>query len=191
MYKRQLDFRLVQIEQRLTELESPSAKFIPLEGSFEKPVSGAEKIQDLQRRIQELESLERERQVAHRRRAEEADRFQAQRRVQMAQVAAAAAEPMLDPTASEQAKLTAWRSIRRNAADFWTDEIVAEAVRIGTTSADPQIRADIWRQAHANHTNTQLVQPLLQALGNDPHRSVREEAAETCLLYTSPSPRDA
>ena len=87
-----LVFRLVQIEQRLAKLESPSAKFIPLDESFEEPVSGAEKIQELQHRIEELESLERERQGAQRRRAEEVERRQAQRSVQMAQVAAAAAE---------------------------------------------------------------------------------------------------
>ena len=107
----------------------------------------------------------------------------AQRRAQRAQMAAAAAGVMLDPVNDDMAKIRAWQNMRMNAAEYWSDAVVAEAVRIGTTAEDPQIRADIWRQAHANHTHPLLLQPLLQALTTDPDRSVREEAAETLDLY--------
>ena len=69
---------------------------------------------------------------------------------------------------------------------------VAEAVRLGTTSSDPQVRSDIWRHAHANHTHALLLLPLLYALTSDPDRRVREEAAETLDLYLDqPGVREA
>ena len=105
---------------------------------------------------------------------------------------AAAIETMMNPLANDQEKATAWGQVRANPAEYWTDTIVREAVWIGATSLDAQVRADIWRHAHANHTHPLLLQPLLQALASDPDRSVREEAAETLYLYLDqPGVREA
>ncbi len=73
--------------------------------------------------------------------------------------------------------------MRADAADCWTDSIVTEVVRIGLTSTEPNVRADVWRNAHAAHTHPLLLQPLLHALSSDPIGSVRAEAAETLNLY--------
>ncbi|MDH3420081.1 MAG: HEAT repeat domain-containing protein [Gammaproteobacteria bacterium] len=96
---------------------------------------------------------------------------------------AASAETIMSPVATEREKVMAWGMLRGNAADYWTDSIVAEMVRIGLTSSDPQVRADVWRTAHAAHTHPLLLQPLLQTLSSDPDENVRAEAAETLDLY--------
>ena len=112
-----------------------------------------------------------------------------ERRTQQAQQTA---EIMLDPYASDEMKASAWGDVRMFAAEAWTDAIVAEAVRIGTTSPDPQIRADIWLQAKANHTHPLLLQPLLEALSYDPSSGVRGMAAYTLALYLDqPGVREA
>lgn len=127
-------------------------------------------------RVAQLEQIEQDRRDLARRQAE-------QRQVQVAQMLADATRVMTDSDASDQAKAAAWRTLRMRAADSWTDAIVAEAVRIGTTSTDPMLRADIWRQAHSNHTHPLLLEPLMTALAEDSERSAREEAAETLDLY--------
>ena len=131
---------------------------------------------ELAARVAQLEQVEQDRRDLARRQAE-------QRQAQMAQMLADATRVMTDPDANEQMKAAAWRTLRMRAADSWTDAIVAEAVRIGTTSTDPMLRADIWRQAHANYTHPLLLEPLLTALAEDSERSAREEAAETLDLY--------
>lgn len=96
---------------------------------------------------------------------------------------AASAETIMSAVATEREKATSWGMLRGNAADYWTDSIVAEMVRIGLTSSDTQVRADVWRNAHAAHTHPLLLQPLLHTLSSDPDGSVRAEAAETLDLY--------
>lgn len=176
--------RLELLEQRYAEddYEPPSTSDEEGESVSDTAKSKQDDL-DISQRVARLEKMEQVRQEAERRRAEQAELIQAQRRRAMAQRAEAGARVMSDTTASDETKAGAWRNMRMNAVEVWNDEIVTEAVRIGTTSSDPQIRADIWRQAHANHTHPLLLQPLLQALANDPHRSVREEAAETLDLY--------
>ncbi len=137
-------------------------------------------IRIMNQRLTRLEKMQEARQVTDRRQAEFTEHV---RRISEVYTHEAAIRTMSDPSADDEMKATAWRSIRFSAAQAWTDEIVMEAVRIGTTANDPWLRADIWRQAHANHTNPLLLQPLLQALANDPDASVRSEAAETLDLY--------
>ena len=136
-------------------------------------------IRDVSERIARLEELEQARQESERQAAERTRFIQEQRSSYFAQRTEIGPQVMLDPAANDETKAIAWRNMRMNAAGVWNDQIVSEAVRIGTTSPDPQVRADIWRQAHADHTHPLLLQPLLQALATDPHQSVREEAAET------------
>ena len=178
--------RLERLENRLTEINTQPA---PASGSQAEPVtnesSGGQDIFGLDERLARLEQIEQDRQDAAQRRAEE-------RRLQLAQMTAAATEVMMNPIADDQMKAGAWGQIRMNAADAWTDVIVAEAVRIGTTSPNPQMRADIWRQAHAGRTHPLLLQPLLHAMANDTERTAREEAAETLDLYLDqPGVREA
>jgi len=94
-----------------------------------------------------------------------------------------AAATIMNPAATELDKVAAWGMIRSSAADSWTDSIVTEVTRIGMTSADPNVRADIWRNARAAQTHPLLLQPLLQALANDPDASVRAAAAGTLNQY--------
>ena len=194
-FHEELIIRLERVEQRLAELnidpahsdregeDSRGGVFEPA-GDEPEPYGVDEpNTRDVYERLARLETIEQERQESQRRREEERERVMAQRRAQRAQIAAAAAGVMLDPANDDMAKIRAWQNMRMNAAEYWSDAVVAEAVRIGTTAEDPQVRADIWRQAHANHTHPLLLQPLLQALTTDPDRSVREEAAETLDLY--------
>lgn len=97
---------------------------------------------------------------------------------------------VLDGTRTEQEKLEAWRALR--GAEEWGDTVVSEMIRLGETSEDPEIRADVWRQADGRDRNTLLVDPMLRALQSDPSPSVRSEAAETLGNYLSePGVRDA
>ena len=179
-----VNVRLQHLEQfhteRSDELRSSSA--VRIEAEHELTVDG-EDILNIEQRLARLEKVEQDRREKELRRAEQIELVQAQRRRAQAQMAEAAVRVMSDPTADDESKVQAWRGIRSNAAETWSDSIVAEAVRIGTTSSDPEVRADIWRQAHADRTHPLLLQPLLQALTTDQDRSVREEAAETLDLY--------
>lgn len=56
-------------------------------------------------------------------------------------------------------------------------------VSIGTSSNDPALRTDVWRQADGNGTHALLLPPMLNALLNDRDEKVREEAAETLEIY--------
>ncbi len=191
--------RIARIEQRLDALENPT--FRPLRTRADSPGTEQELIEgdfaepgpaELLERVARLEEIEVRRQEAQRQRAEQRRAIEEARRVERAQVAAAAVTLMIDPTVDDMAKMQAWGNMRMNARETWTDEIVTEAVRIGTTAEDGQVRADIWRQAHANHTHPMLLQPLLQAVASDPHPSAREEAAETLDLYLDqPGVREA
>jgi hypothetical protein len=170
----------------LTEVNTQPA---PASGSQVEPeteeISVGQDTFGLSERLARLEQIEQDRQDAAQRRAEE-------RRLQLAQMAAAATEVMLDPLADDQMKAGAWGQIRMNAAETWSYLIVAEAVRIGTSSTNPQMRADIWRQAHAGRTHPLLLQPLLYAMANDLERTAREETAETLDLYLDqPGVREA
>lgn len=178
--------RLERIENRLAEINTQPA---PASGPQVEPeteeIAGGQDTFGLGQRLARLEQIEQDRQDAAQRRAEE-------RRLQLAQMAAAATDVMLDPLADDQMKAGAWGQIRMNAAETWSDLIVAEAVRIGTSSTNPQMRADIWRQAHAGRTHPLLLQPLLYAMANDLERTAREEAAETLDLYLDqPGVREA
>ena len=177
--------RLQQLEQRHAEAGTETAPVSESRrGPAVAPVSGQDPY-DIDERLARLEEIEQTRQEAAQRRAEE-------RRLQVAQISAAAAEIMMNPIAEEQMKGAAWGQLRMNAAEAWTDLIVTEAVRIGATSSNPQLRADIWRQAHAGVAYPLLLQPLLYAMANDPERSAREEAAETLDLYLDqPGVREA
>lgn len=191
--------RLDAIERRLAVLETFGPQPLAYSssnptieddtGEREPSTRGTDEILE---RVARLEQIERDRQEAQRRRAAQRRAVEEARRVEQMQRAVTAMSVLTDPVVPDEAKARAWGSIRMNAADTWTDQIVAEAVRIGTTSPNAQIRADIWRQAHANRTHPMLLQPLLQALISDADRAVREEAAETLDLYLDePGVREA
>ncbi len=179
--------RLERLEQRLSDSDADPGRRdaveteIPLDreqGSNFEPERSAygPSSADVYERLARLEVIEQRRQDAAQARAE-------QLRAQFEQATARASEVMLDPTVEDRVKIESWAQIRMNAQSAWTDEIVAEAVRIGTTSTDPMVRANVWRQAHAGRTHPLLLQPLLFALTNDPETTAREEAAETLDLY--------
>jgi len=169
--------RLDRLETRLNDSdesgETPNSDSLEQEAEHNRVERNA---RDLFERLERLEKIEEDRRLAAERQAEA-------RRMQIARMTEAATVVMLDPSADDQMKARAWGQIRMNAANNWTDEIVAEAVRIGSTSTDPQIRADVWRQAHAGRMHPLLLQPLLHALANDSESTAREEAAETLDLY--------
>ena len=105
---------------------------------------------------------------------------------------AAAAATITNPAATDRDKVAAWGMIHASAADYWTDSIVTEMTRIGMTSADPNVRADIWRSARAGRTHPLLLQPLLQALASDLDGNVRVAAARTLDQYLDdPGVREA
>jgi flagellar biosynthesis GTPase FlhF len=185
--------RIERIEQRLDVLEGASVRpASDLRESADDADSTESLPADLYQRVARLETIEQDRQEEARRQAEQRRVIEEARRAERAQLAAAAAATMMDPAADDQSKAQAWQRMRMSAPDAWTDEVVAEAVRIGMSSQDPQLRADIWRQAHANHTHPMLLQPLLQALASDANNFVREEAAETLDLYLDqPGVREA
>ena len=176
---KELVVRLERLEQQVGREPGRNEPdgFVEAEGVMNVDVDD---IRIMNQRLTRLEKMQEARQVTDRRQAEFTEHV---RRISEVYTHEAAIRTMSDPSADDEMKATAWRSIRFSAAQAWTDEIVMEAVRIGTTANDPWLRADIWRQAHANHTNPLLLQPLLQALANDPDASVRSEAAETLDLY--------
>lgn len=88
---------------------------------------------------------------------------------------------VLDPTLGDDAKLIAWRELR--SAEIWGDDVVLEMIRIGQSSQDPSIRADVWRQAHGRDRNELLVLPMMDAMRNDLNSRVRAEATETLADY--------
>ena len=92
---------------------------------------------------------------------------------------------ILNPQLSELEKLEAWEALRNLGKDAWTDAVVFEMSQIGRTSQDPEVRADVWRQADAEAKSPALVPALLLALANDSVADVRSEAAETLEGYTS------
>lgn len=178
------DFRDIII--RLERLEEHRAR--EFEESETAPVAQAgpdmavavDDLRIVRERLARLEKMQEGRQSVDRQQAEFAEQA---RRMTEVYEHKDAIRVMSDPSSNDDMKATAWRSIRFYADQAWTDEIVLEAIRIGTTATDPWLRADIWRQAHANHTSPLLIQPLLQALSSDPDPNVRSEAAETLDLY--------
>lgn len=171
--------RLERLEQRHAD-ESGKSESESAVGAKAEETVAVDEVRTLTERITQLEKIQEAREVTDRRQAEFTEHL---RRISEVYTHDAALRAMADPSADDETKATAWRTIRYSADLAWTDEIVMEAVRIGTTSSDPWLRADIWRQAHANHTHPLLLQPLLQALVNDPDARVRSEAAETLDLY--------
>ena len=137
-------------------------------------------IRGIEQRVARLEEFANAQQEAGRR---EAEAMAAMNRRMARYEPDEAIRIMSDPSSNDEMKTKAWRSMRYSESELWTDSIVLEAVRIGTTADDPEVRADIWRQAHGNATHPLLVQPLLQSLANDLDPRVRAEAAETLDLY--------
>ena len=88
---------------------------------------------------------------------------------------------ILDPASDEAAKLKAWARLRWESE--WGDAVLQEMIRVGETSQDEDVRADVWRQADGESRNTLLVGPLIRALQSDPAEKAREEAAETLANY--------
>ena len=108
--------------------------------------------------------------------AEQRQREENQRRIATQQAV------ILDPRSDEKQKLTAWGQLRR-LEDGWNDGVVATMTQIGLTSSDPEVRADVWRQADARAKHPSMASALLQAMSTDAHPKAREEAAETLAEY--------
>lgn len=144
-----------------------------------------ERVDSLLARIERLEAALREQAVPETvpQPARTPEEDLARRRVAQQQLVATARNAILDPRATEAAKLEGWKQLRNGGPDAWTDAIVDEMVRIGLTSSDADVRADVWRQADANARSERIVPALLQALTGDADGRVREEAAETLENY--------
>lgn len=91
-------------------------------------------------------------------------------------------QAILSSTTDEQAKVDAWSQLRFE-KDSWTDAVVQQMVHIGLSSSDPEIRANVWRQADGRSRSDLLVPALLQAVQHDTSTDAREEAAETLVGY--------
>lgn len=171
--------RLDAIETRLIALElaPPNVGVLPA-GRIEQSTSIAES------RLVEIEAVLTKLAAAEARREEDVAEQVLRREMrdqERKERAVTARTTILDVTASEDLKLKAWRELRRVAP--WGDDIVNEMVRIGETSEDEAVRADVWRQADGKDRNVLLVRPMLSALANDPSERVRSEAAETLQNY--------
>jgi hypothetical protein len=84
-------------------------------------------------------------------------------------------------SAPETERLEALRGLRGARLPDGTDArlaVVDDMVRLAETSADAEVRADVWRQL-SHMTEQSMLSPLLSALRNDSVDKVREEAAET------------
>lgn len=82
---------------------------------------------------------------------------------------------------TEAQTLAALRALRFQRHDDGADarlDILPEVLEVARTSQDGSTRADVWRQL-SGVDDPQLLGPLLDALGSDPHPGAREEAAET------------
>ena len=92
----------------------------------------------------------------------------------------------LDPTASEEDRLLALGRLRHSeladGSDARTPEVVDAMILLAETTADPAVRADVFRQLHRSG-DPALKGPLLVALASDPSAEVRSEAAETLGDY--------
>lgn len=185
-----VDARFRELEARLTRLSmvKPSEP-TPARERF--PAAAEPGASAIEKRVAALEKQLVEARAKQRGSDPElAARFQEEARRALALNAEGARTTILDPGKSEAEKLGAWGALRN--ADSWGDSIVTEMIAIGETSADPDVRADVWRQADARSTNTLLVAPLMRALQSDADDRVRSEAAETLENYlTEPGVRDA
>lgn len=183
---------LQALARRVAALEQGTAAPDPKAAHVDVPARASADFPDLTALTERLDRLERE--LAELRRhvatlpvdpaaRREPDPTPEERAAQRAVEVRDAKVTILDPRADEAAKGKAWGALRFGPDDAWNDAIVAEMVRIGLTSTDDAIRADVWRQADGNRTHLALVPALLQALTADAAPGVREEAAETLANY--------
>ncbi len=86
----------------------------------------------------------------------------------------------LNPQASPEERLAALRTLR--AANARTSDVVQAMLQLHATSANPDVRADIFRQL-SGVKDAILKPPLINALLKDEHPKVREEAAETLASF--------
>ena len=91
-------------------------------------------------------------------------------------------ERILSASVQDADKVRAWGQLR-GIQGSWNDAIVATMVQIGLGSADPELRADVWRQASSDQQHPAMVEALLAALQRDAAANAREEAAETLARY--------
>lgn len=173
--------RLLTIERRLGRLEEETS-VSPVEvGSQPQRVAVSGETVDvntltvLDQRIARLEAAEdeRKRTIEEKRQEREISRQE-----QIAQ----AQQTILNPRVKDKDKLIAWSRLRYS-AELWSDALVQEMVRIGSTSDDPALRANVWRQADGNGTHPFLLRPLINSLLSDQDPQVRAEAAETLEIY--------
>lgn len=172
-----LDARLREIEARLERVAERPALLAP--PAVREAVASDPDREDLEVRVAALElALEEGRRSRDRVGEADAETARETRRRPTDDESRAS---ILDPVATEAEKLAAWQALRFS--DGWTDDVVSEMIRIGETSADADVRADVWRQADGRGRNTMLVGPLLRALQSDPDAGARSEAAETLANY--------
>lgn len=91
-------------------------------------------------------------------------------------------ERILSANMAEADKVRSWGQLR-GIKGSWNDAIVATMVQIGLGSADPALRADVWRQASTDEVHPAMVEALVVALQRDADAKAREEAAETLARY--------
>ncbi len=91
-------------------------------------------------------------------------------------------ERILSASVPDADKVRAWGQLR-GIKGSWNDAIVATMVQIGLGSADPELRADVWRQASSDQQHPAMVEALMVALQRDADANAREEAAETLARY--------
>lgn len=91
-------------------------------------------------------------------------------------------QQILSANVSEADKVRAFGQLR-GIKGSWNEAIVATMVQIGLGSADPELRADVWRQASTDQLHPAMAEALVVALQQDAAADAREEAAETLARY--------
>ncbi len=157
--------------------------------SQREPVHDTVQIEQLSSRVMELERVvgawQQERESATANEQQANARRVAERALRAAQKkedAVQAAQSILDGAKSDTQKLESWSTLRGQ-EEAYTDAIVQEMIRIGTSATDAAHRADVWRQADGRSKHPALAHALVLALQTDPEAKVREEAAETLEIY--------
>lgn len=87
---------------------------------------------------------------------------------------------VLDASLSDRERLDALRRLPLRSEGVSGGVVVTTAVQIAMNSAEPGVRAGVWREM-AGVDDPYLIQPLLHALVNDIEEGVRRAAARTLL----------
>src|SRR5262245_53111500 len=162
-----LEAELVRLTARVDDLARAAATAVPIAPATgdmpRQPAVDAalaqqleQQLQQLAERVRQLEARQAQRGAAEAAQPERTPSAPVDRAVAIAEMR----RTVLAPGSTAAVKLEAWSRMRFQDGS-WDDATVAEMVRLGLTSEDAAVRADVWRQAHGNQRNDAMVPALL------------------------------